>query len=37
MSTSEWACPRPYAAAVPDAVKAIEEVVGRLVDDAKVG
>lgn len=25
------------AAAVPDAVKAIEEVVGRLVDDAKVG
>jgi hydrogenase maturation protease len=25
------------AATVPDAVKAIEEVVGRLVDDAKVG
>lgn len=25
------------AAAVPDAVKAIEEVVGRLVDDARVG
>ncbi len=25
------------AATVPDAVKAIEEVVGRLVNDAKVG
>jgi hypothetical protein len=25
------------AGSVPDAVKAIEEVVGRLVDDAKVG